>query len=138
MKKVFAATLVLLLFACAKEEPKLELFSGEAFAYQLDTTWELNSTIRVKGFKTVEDGDLYKGGVDYSVNLFSAEGDTLNNADFGSLEYSGENEENGELVAEVQIELDETFTPGKYNLQYIVSDLNKADADTAVVTFELN
>lgn len=135
MKKIYLL-LVLVLFSCAKEDPKLEVFSGEAFAFQLDTTWELNSSARVKGFKLLEKEDSYEGAIFYSVNLYTSSSDTINKVDFGELNYGGE-EEGAELVIDLQVELDASFTAGKYKLEYIVEDKNKPDLDTLAIDFTL-
>ncbi|GJQ63217.1 MAG: hypothetical protein SCALA702_22700 [Melioribacteraceae bacterium] len=135
MKKLLVI-LVLLLFSCSKEEPKLEVFSGEAFAFQLDTTWELNSSARIKGFKLLEIEENYTGAVDYKVSLYSPANDTINDVDFGEMQYQDE-EDNAELVIDVQIELDSTFKSGDYKLEYIVSDKNKSDIDTLAIDFKL-
>ena len=49
MKKFILLTLTVLLFtACSKKEEKFEAFSTEAFAYDLDGSWEVNATVRIK------------------------------------------------------------------------------------------
>jgi len=136
MKKLLFI-LLLFLFACSKEEPKLELFSAEAFAFQLDTTWELNSTARVKGFSNIETDSGYAGKVEYHVNFYTPGQDTIKNLDFGELNYSGV-EEGTELVIDLQVELDETFVPGKYFIEYIAGDKYKLELDTLKISFELN
>jgi len=136
MKKIIFI-LLLFVFACSKEEPKLELFSAEAFAFQLDTTWELNSSARVKGFKNIETDSGYIGKVEYHVNFYTPGQDTIKNLDFGVLNYSGI-EEGTEMVIELQVELDETFKPGKYFIEYIAGDKNKPELDTLKINFELN
>jgi hypothetical protein len=54
MKKLFAFALVgLFVFtSCKKEEPlNLEAFSPQGFAFDLGDIWEVNATVRVKGFQ---------------------------------------------------------------------------------------
>lgn len=121
MKKyLLFSLLIVLTFACAKEE-KLELFSPESFAYSLDSGWELNSSVRARGFLQKENNDRYIARLSYNVDLVTPNGDTLFNADYGMIDQEND-EEIMDLAIETQMEFDSTFSKGKYILLYRVED----------------
>ncbi|MCF8243227.1 MAG: hypothetical protein K9J16_17760 [Melioribacteraceae bacterium] len=123
MKKIFAVllTFVFLIAACSQEEKKLELFSPEAFAFQLDSGWELNGSVQIKGFAQKEEDDNYTAKLSYYSNLITPAGDTLNEVDYGMIDEYRE-EEMMDVSLDIQIELDSSFSAGSYKLIYFVSD----------------
>ncbi len=138
MKKLILLTSLatLILIGCS-EEPKLELFSPESFAFSLDTGWEVNASVNAKGFEqiTKKNSDLYFTHLSYSVNLYSP-ADTLYKADFGSLIDSTE-EEVMDVQIESQLELNTGFAKGNYTLEFIVEDEYSETKDTLSTKFVL-
>ena len=125
-----------ILLSCNKEIEKLELFSEEAFAFRLDESWELNSSIRLKGFVQNEVEDLYKINISYYADLIQENGDSIARVDEGEIMLENE-EELSDVEIEVQIELDSTFSAGKYKLRFYVTDENSLREISKSVSFEL-
>ncbi len=136
-KTLFIIFISLLLFSCAEEEP-LELFSPEAFAFTLDSGWELNASVNVKGFRQIEDdNDIFHASLNYFVDFVTPENDTLKRFDFGSIVEESE-EEFLDLTIEVQAEIDSNFSTGLYSLIFYVKD-QYSEKDTNIVkVFELS
>lgn len=130
-----STVLVLLLLACSSDKTKIELFSPEAFAYQLEEGWELNATVRVKGFQQNEVNNQLQASLSYNIDLITP-ADTVKNVDNGSLEETNE-EEFLELMVDSQIQLDTAFIEGNYELIFYVEDNFSKSRDTASVKFKL-
>ena len=138
MKKIISLTfiLILLVSSCSKEEPNLELFGAEAFAYTLDNGWELNASVNAKGFQQNEIEDIYSSELYYEVNLTTPE-ETLSKIDFGTLINSVE-EELLDIPIEIQVEIDTGFAVGQYSIEFIVTDNFSTQKDTIAANFVLN
>lgn len=136
-KRLSLLIFALFLFSCAEEKP-LELFSPEAFAFTLDSGWELNASVNVKGFRQIEDdNNIYHAGLSYYINFVTPENDTLKRFDFGSIVEESE-EEFIDLTIEMQAEIDSNFSPGLYSLIFFVKD-QYSEKDTSIVkVFELS
>lgn len=112
----------LLFAACDKtEEVKLEAFSAEAFAYDIGTSWEINSSIRVKGFAQSEEGGVFKHSVNYEASIITPSGESIPGIASGTLNESSK-EKLQDLGIEVQYELDKSRGPGKYKIVYAIKD----------------
>jgi len=135
MKKFFPFLLSILLLSCS-EQPPLELFSPEAFAYKLDNSWELNASINIKGFVQKEENNIYNTSLWYKIDLVTPEKDTLREFDTGSI-ISENKEELLDLPIEVQAEIDSNFSPGNYFLLFYVKDENSGRDTNAVKSFML-
>ncbi|MCF6270190.1 MAG: hypothetical protein L3J41_10790 [Melioribacteraceae bacterium] len=137
MKTSILLTLAALLFISCSEEPKLELFSAEAFAFSLDNGWEINASVNAKGYAQIEkeNSDLYFTHLAYSVNLFTPE-DSLYNADYDSI-IDSTNEEVLDVQIETQLELDSGFAKGNYIVEFIVEDKYSSTKDTLSAKFIL-
>jgi len=122
MKKYSALLFLIFLFACSKEETKFELYSPETFAFDLDNNWEVNSSIRVKGFVQQRKEGFSIITLQYKVNLKDSSGKLLKNIIEDT--FSESNQENvGDTSIEFQFNLDSTFIPGKYQLEYYCKDI---------------
>ncbi len=138
MKKLLVTfSLLHILFIGCSEEPKLELFSPESFAFSLDNGWEVNASVNAKGFAQIEkeNSNLYFTHLSYSVNLYTPE-DSIHNADYGSITDSA-SEKIMDTQIETQLELDKGFTKGNYTLEFIVEDKYSATKDTLLTRFIL-
>ena len=136
MKKTILLTiLIAMIFISCAEEPDIKLFSPEAFAYSLDSGWEVNATVNASGFAQIEkeNNDLYFTHLDYTVNLFTPE-DSLFDVDHDSVIDSTE-EELMDIQLETQIELDTGFTTGSYTIEFIVEDKYSTTKDTISTQF---
>lgn len=138
MKNLFTVSiLATLIFISCSEEPKLELFSPESFAFSLDNGWEVNASVNAKGFAQIEkeNSDLYFTHITYSVNLFTPE-DSLLNADYDSI-IDSTDEEIMDVQIETQLELDIGFPKGNYTIEFIVEDKYSRTKDTLSTQFVL-
>ncbi len=121
-KYLLLASVLLIYSGCSKkEEPKLETFSAEAFAYDMETSWEINSSIRVKGFAQAEEGKSFKHSLTYSVSLITPSGEVIKGLDSGEIN-DAPAEKPADLSIEVQYELNKTNGPGKYKIVYEIKD----------------
>lgn len=122
MKKLIPILIILLsLSSCSKEEMKLELFSPEAFAFSMGESWELNSSVQIKGFLQKEKDEKFSADLSYTVHIITPETDTLFDADYGLIQNTA-GEEMIDLSLDVQIEFDSSFSPGEYKIIYEVKD----------------
>jgi len=122
MKKYFLLIFILFsISACSKKEEKFELFSAESFAYSMDDGWELNATVRAKGFKQKESGNKFSAKLSHYANLQTPEGKPVDKVSSGIIEKT-ENEKIPEITIESQIKLDETYKTGNYKIIFYVKD----------------
>jgi hypothetical protein len=113
--------ILFLLLSCAKREAKLELFSPESFAYELDNGWEIDGSLRAKGFTQEKNGENYSAKLSYYLDIVTPKGDTLKSA-YDGLKDVKKAEEIEDVALEFQIEIDSTFARGPYVLIYTVHD----------------
>lgn len=113
--------IVLFVFACSKEEKKLELFSPEAFAYSLDNGWELNASCQIKGFEKKEIEGMYKAKIYFELDLKTPNGVVKKNIQQGFVDQT-EKEDVMDLPFNTQIVLDTTYKSGKYVLIFNAKD----------------
>ena len=137
-KNILLTTAAILIFISCSEEPKLKLFNPEAFAYTLDSGWEINATVNAAGFAQIEkeNSELYFTHLNYKVNLYSPQ-DSLFDVDHDSF-IDSTNEEYADLQIETQIELDSGFTAGNYTIEFIVEDMYSTTKDTISTQFILD
>ena len=131
--------LFLSLTSCGKkEEIKLDAFSPEAFAYDVGDGWEVNATVRIKGFKEVkeENSDFYKVSVSYTTDLITPADSTIKNV-FEDTVHKSDPEKIVDFALEAQFNIDSTFKPGNYKIMYHINDNNSGDSLLALVRFKL-
>lgn len=122
MKKTLSLLLLLLVIAaCSKKEVKFELFSAEAFAYSLDSGYELDARTMVKGFKVTKTADVYSAQLNYSADLTLPDGTVKKDVASGAIKKE-EKEEFSEIEISVQKELDASYPLGKYKVVFNVID----------------
>ena len=122
MKKYFLFFFIFFsIIACSKKEEKLELFSAESFAYSMDNGWELNATVRVKGFEQKEDNNKFSTKLSYYANLQTLKGKLVNKISSGIIDKT-ENEKFSEIPIESQVKLDSTYKTGDYKIIFYVKD----------------
>ena len=136
-KTILLPILITLIFIGCSEEPDIKLFSPEAFAFTLDSGWEVNATVNASGFAQIEkeNSDLYFTHLNYTVNLFTPE-DSLFDVDHDSV-IDSTDEELMDIQIETQIELDTGFTAGSYTIEFIVEDKYSTTKDTLSTQFVL-
>jgi hypothetical protein len=138
MKKL-AVVIILLSFlmSCGKkEEVKFEAFNPEAFAYDLGESWELNSTVNLRGFNQKESQGEFSASISFSVDLETPSGEIINSIFEDTSEKSG-SESIPELQLEAQFEIDSSYVPGKYLVHFNIKDNFSGDVIKNSVEFEL-
>ena len=122
MKKYFLLLFILsLTVACSKKQEKLELFSAESFAYSLDKGWEVDASVRVKGFEQTENNGTYSAKLSYTVDLESPDGKVIKSIDLGKIDKTSA-EKMIDLQINSQIQLDSNYKLGSYKLVLNVTD----------------
>ena len=138
MSKYFLLGCILFsLVACSKEEEKFQLFSAESFAYSMDNGWELNATVRAKGFVQKENGSKFSIKLSYYLNLQTPDGKLINNIYSGVIDKT-ENEKIYEIPIESQIKLDSTYKQGNYKIIFYVKDELSGKEISTESIFELS
>jgi hypothetical protein len=141
MKKLFAFALVgLFVFtSCKKEEPlNLEAFSPQGFAFDLGDIWEVNATVRVKGFQQNRNDETkeFRAAVFYQVDLEKPNGEVRENI-FRYLKEVNNHEQLMDIGLESQFELSADYEEGMYKLNYYIKDELSGLETRAVVNVEL-
>lgn len=141
MKKLIAFALVILLIfsACKKEEPlNLEAFSPQGFAFDLGDVWEVNATVRVKGFQQNRNDETkeFTASVFYQVDLEEPNGKVRENI-FRFLKEVNNHERLLDIGLESQFELSSDYEEGIYRLNYYIKDELSGMETRAVVDVEL-
>lgn len=137
MKKLIMLSILFLsFFACSDPEPNLQLFNGEAFAYDIGDSWEVNATVNAKGFLQKEVGDTYQLKLSYSVDLVTPESDSLISI-YSDIIEEMSNEELIDIPLEAQIEIDSTFIEGIYSLVFNVKDEFSNQFKSVKINFNL-
>jgi hypothetical protein len=136
MRNLIFLFIGVILFSCAQEKLKLELFSPDAFAFTMDDGWELNAAVNVKGFKQNNKDDIYMSKVSYLIHIVTPT-DTIYKADYGVLEESSK-EEMMDKTIESQIQFGSNFQAGDYMLIVFAEDQFNANKDTVTIPFTLS
>ncbi|MDZ7764591.1 MAG: hypothetical protein U5K00_09210 [Melioribacteraceae bacterium] len=137
LKPVYLFVIIFFLFfSCSEEELKLEIYSPEAFAFQLENDWELNASAQIKGFQQVEENEKYISKLSYYANLITPEEELLQEVDYGMIDRESD-EKLTDIQLEIQIILDESFQEGEYSLQIFVNDDQSGQQDSTAVKFKL-
>ncbi|MCX8104671.1 MAG: hypothetical protein N3D80_02215 [Ignavibacterium album] len=135
MKKLFITVLTLLLItSCGKKEEKFEAFSTEAFAYDLGGSWEVNATVRIKGFNQIVDKETgnYAATISLVVDLVKPDS-TVEKAKFSYVHSETSKEKISDVGLEAQFELDSTYQEGNYKIIFHIKDAN-SDNQTSIET----
>jgi hypothetical protein len=137
MKKLTSALIFLLVFAsCSKKEDvKFEAFSPEAFAYDIGDSWEINSTVNVKGFVKKEVGDELSTSLGFSVDLLDANGVLTKDIFIDSKEVTSK--ELIDVQLEAQFEIDYSSPDGIYKIVFNITDKYSGKMVSAETEFEL-
>ncbi|MBI1933206.1 MAG: hypothetical protein HYS24_11785 [Ignavibacteriales bacterium] len=137
VKIIFSLFILIYVWACSsKPKPNLELFSPEAFAFDVDNSWEVNATVNAKGFSQFDADDKPGINLFYKVDLITPANDTIKGI-FDKSILMNEKKDIMDLQLEAQIELDSTFTSGEYNLVFNVSDEISKQTKSILIPFTL-
>ncbi|WP_290663527.1 hypothetical protein [Ignavibacterium sp.] len=140
MKKLISLILTLLLItSCGKKEDKFEAFSTEAFAYDLGGSWEVNATVRIKGFNQIIDKETgnYAATISLIVDLVKPDS-SVEAGKFSYVHTETSKEKISDVGLEAQFVLDSTYPEGVYKIVFHIKDAN-SDQHTSIETdLELN
>ena len=137
MKKVISLVIIFLFIsACSKKEQKFELFNPEAFTYNLEPGWELNASVRVKGYELIENNDKYSMNLYYYADVVTPLSDTLKNIASGNVDKTS-NEEFPDVGIDVQADFDSTHSVGNYKIIFHVKDVNTGKSASAEKVFNV-
>ena len=131
---------ILLLFflsSCGDSpKPQLIFSDHEAFGFDLGESWEVNSSVTVRGFSQTKNDEKYSAILAYSVDLITPTSDSLFSV-YNDKVMENSQEEIQDLILEAQLEVDTSFGEGKYSLIFNVSDEISMLSDTITVDFSL-
>lgn len=140
MKKIsFLIGVCFLLLFCGGEEVNLELFTPEAFAYDLGDSWEVNAIVNLKGFVQKENNgeQKFEASINLSADLETPEGETVKNIFSDVVNYSLD-EEIIDIPLEIQFELDSSYVLGDYKIKLTVQDNFSEGIVSGVIKFDLS
>lgn len=125
---------VILFISCSKKEDKFEAFSTEAFAYDLGGSWEVNATVRIKGFTQTEDKETgnYAATISLIVDLVKPDS-SVEKGKFSYVHTETSMEKISDVGLEAQFELDSTYQEGDYRIIFHIKDAN-SDNQTSIGT----
>lgn len=129
--------MLIFLISCSKNEKPFKLFSQEAYAYDIGGAWELNATVRVKGFKEILEGSTHRVHLSYSLDFIDPSGRLIKNV-YRGISDEKRAEDIPELGIETQINLNSSYRRGVYRLVYNIRDDYSGKTDTCSKRFELN
>lgn len=135
MKNLILFFLTMTLFiSCGKKEENFEAFSTEAFAYDLDGSWEVNATVRVKGFNQIVDKETgnYAATISLVVDLIKPDS-TVEAGKFSYVHSETSKEKISDVGLEAQFVLDSTYQKGDYKIVFHIKDAN-SDKQTSIET----
>lgn len=112
---------ILLWTACSSEEEKFELFSPEAFAYSLDSGWELNISCQAKGFVQSERNGNFITKLSYELDIKTPDGKTLYGVQDGLIDQTNK-EKVLDVPINIQLQLNSEYAVGLYTITIKVTD----------------
>ncbi len=138
MMKKSISLLIIFIFisACSNEKKKLALFNPEAFTFNLEPGWELNASVRVKGYVMERNNDEFKINLVYYADIVCPESDTLKKAASGNIVKISK-EEIPDVGINMQKEFDSTYVAGSYKIIFHVRDENSGQTAKAEEAFEI-
>lgn len=138
MKKILLVIISLFVFiSCSKKEVPFEAFSPEAFAYDLDDSWEVNAQVMIKGFLQLEKDGIYSASLQYTVDLVKPDGETVKSI-FTDDKQETKDEAIMDISLEAQFELDPSYQEGNYKIIFHIKDLNSDNQTNIETDLELS
>jgi hypothetical protein len=124
----------------ASEPKHLHTFSAygsEAFAYSLDSGWEVNGITRLKGFKQTENDNKFYASFSYTVDVVTPKNDTLKSVASKMIDKTND-EKMTDVEIETQFDLDSTYKNGEYKIIFNVKDQNTDQKASSSTSFKLD
>jgi len=122
MKKIiFFIGAAILITACAKRLENLELFSAQSFAYTMESGWEMNASVRVKGFEQHESNNKYSAKLSYTIDVVTSDGKLIESIDSGLIDKTAA-EKMTDIEINSQLKFDSSYKTGAYKITFNVTD----------------
>jgi len=138
-KTALIIVITFFMLSCGKkEEVKFEAFSPEAFAYDIGDSWEVNSSVYVRGFEQNKDeaSGTYSASIHYNVDMIKPDSEIVENIYEDNIE-KNDSEKMIDVRLEAQFDLDSSYAPGKYQVIFNISDDYSGSAVSSTTDFEL-
>jgi hypothetical protein len=120
-----------------KEEGSFSAYGTEAFAYSLDSGWEVNGITRVKGFKQTEKDNKFFASFYYTIDVITPKNDTLKSVASKMIDKTND-EKMTDTEIETQFDLDSTYKNGEYKIIFNVKDQNTGEKASSSASFKLD
>ena len=120
-KQIVLLPLLLIVFACAKKERKMELYNTMAFAFTLESGYELNVSSQVKGYQLFEEKSKYYSKLTFTIDIKKPDGSVVTKIQSGKIEQLAK-EEDAFTQLNTQIKFDDKYKPGSYSLVINMKD----------------
>ncbi len=140
MKKIFTFLVLILLFVigCSKKnEVKLTTSGKNAFAADVDGSWEVQALTELHGFDQQKKDGNYTASIFYSVDVITSDGKILKSL-FTKQVDKKESEKITGVKLEAQFNINGSYPAGRYKLVFNIKDIlsNKTLKDTASLKLE--
>jgi hypothetical protein len=133
---LFSAVLIFITGCSKKEEVKLTAFSTEAFAYGMGDSSEVDATTRVKGFRQVQENNLYSSTLSFDIDLITPKGDTVKSIISRVVDKSSK-EKLADTQLDTQFDVGPEYIKGKYKLVFNIKDALSGSVTSAITNFDL-
>lgn len=140
MKKIFTFLVLILLFVigCSKKnEVQLTTSGKNAFAADVDGSWEVQALTELHGFDQQKKDGNYTASIFYSVDVITSDGKILKSL-FTKQVDKKESEKITGVKLEAQFNINGSYPAGRYKLVFNIKDIlsNKTLKDTASLKLE--
>ena len=140
MKKIFTflVLILLLVMGCSKKnEVQLTTSGKNAFAADVDGSWEVQALTELHGFDQQKKDGNYTASIFYSVDVITSDGKILKSL-FTKQVDKKESEKITGVKLEAQFNINGSYPAGRYKLVFNIKDIlsNKTLKDTASLKLE--
>ncbi len=140
MKKIFTflVLILLLVIGCSKKnEVQLTTSGKNAFAADVDGSWEVQALTELHGFDQQKKDGNYTASIFYSVDVITSDGKILKSL-FTKQVDKKESEKITGVKLEAQFNINGSYPAGRYKLVFNIKDIlsNKTLKDTASLKLE--
>jgi len=125
MKRILFLLIPALVFfsSCTGEnDVKFEAFNPEVFSFDIGDEYEINASVRVKGFEIKGEGTEFNSSIGYELDLVKPGGET-EKAFISKIEDFNFSEKVSDTGIDIQFNLDTTFSKGQYKLIFNLKDV---------------
>jgi hypothetical protein len=116
---------------------KFEAYNPEAFAFDIGEEYEVNATVRIKGFVLREAGEEFTASISYELDLVKPGGETEKGF-ISKVEDFTFSEKVNDAGLDIQFILDSTYSEGNYSVIFNLKDSFEDYSATTKADFSLN